>query len=432
VEQRVSTEDSSGQLLGNIGSPYGLAAASYILFLVAWVFPPTLYTRLLKEQDLLFLDFSSLLFYTSCVATFCLGVWICRYMEGASYQGRPRAVMAANPVLFFLVPVGLLTILCVIFLIQLGGRIDVVGLLAASQGEAIKQTEEPGSAIEGRWDMVPPMLTAMLAWAYFRMRQMNLSGMSSVLCNIILLAGLLANLAIDIARVDRAQLMPLIIGMIAVYIYFKTRDSGASALRLSVMAFGAVIAVLGIFIMLSVSRGIQGVDSLLASLLGYTVVSYNRMAALMSGSMHYGFQSSGVYVLPFLSQSGGLNSIVPFSSVFGWPTARDLWRSEFISTAQAGLNPGFIWSGAFGYLFSDLGWYTVVYLFFYGLFCGYCWVKFKNATTFGVVTYPWVIFSVLFWFGVNMLPYDRILNYFELFLILYFYDKWFLYEPDPE
>jgi len=429
----VSTEEGGGgQLLGNIMSPYGLAAASYTLFLVAWIFPPALYTRLLKEQDLLFMDLTSFLFFTSCVLTFCLGVWVCRYMEGASYQGRPQAVAANNPVLFFLLPVGLLTVLCVIFLIQIGGRIDVVGLLSASQGEAIKQTEEPGAAIEGRWDMVPPMLTAVLAWAYFRLRQMSLSGMSSVLCYGILLVGLLANMAIDVSRMDRAQLMPLIVGMFAVYIYFKIRDSGASALKLALIAFGFLFAVLAVFTVLSASRGIQGVESLMATLLGYTVVSYNRLAALLSGSMHYAFQSSGVYLFPFLSQSGSLNSIIPFTSIFGWPIARDLWRTEFISTAQAGLNPGFIWSGVFGYLYSDLGWYTVVYIFFYGLFCGFCWVKFKNAATFGVVTYPWVIFSVLFWFGVNMLAYDRILNYLELFLVLYWYDRWFLYEPDTE
>ena len=418
------------QVLSNITSPYGVATASYALFVIAWLFPPTLYTYFLKEQDLLFLNMTCFFFYTSCVITFCLGVWACRYVQGSSQHGLPATITASSPVLLILIPLGLATVLCLEYLVQIGGRIDFISLLASSQGDAIKQSEEPGAVIAGRWDMVPPMLTAVLGWAYFRVRQLEIRGRTKLICYTMIILATLVNIANDVARVDRAQLMPLVASLIIVFIFFKTRSATTTMFRLVLLGAGALTIVIAVFMFLSLSRGIVSTDALVSSLLGYTTVSYNRLAALILGSMHYAYEGSGVYVIPFLSQSAGLNKVFPFGETFGWPGARELWRSEFLSTAQAGLNPGFIWSGTFGYLYSDLGWYTVLYTFFYGLFSGYCWVKFKTGKAFGVIIYPWVAFSVLFWFGVNFLFYDRLLNYIELFVVLAWYERLFLHEPN--
>jgi hypothetical protein len=80
-----------------------------------------------------------------------------------------------------------------------------------------------------------------------------------------------------------------------------------------------------------------------------------------------------------------------------------VYFSEFSSIAAGGLNPGFNWSGAFGYIYADLGWWTPIYLLPVGMFVGFLWRSFQRQSVVGIVLYPWAGFSILFWFGWNVL-----------------------------
>jgi hypothetical protein len=408
----------------NVASPVTLALVSSSLFAFGWVFPPGLYTAYLREPDWLFLNPVCLLYFSLCVAGFFAGVYFSRYVKGASFDGPPPPISTVSAFSYLGFPLITMTVLCGIYLLLLGARVDFIALLVSQQGSSLKMVDENGTGVANRWQMVHVLLTATLGWAQYRALQLKFPQGSRGIFWIIFSAGWLVDAATSIALVDRTQLMPLIANTVIIAIFFKTRGKRISFFRLAAFALVSMLALVGTFLLLSFLRGSLVVNSLMGSLLGYTIVSYNRMAALLLGAMHYNYEGKGVYLVPFLSGSAGLNRIIPFNDIFGWPTARELWRTEFASVAQSGLNPSYIWSSIFGYLYSDIGWFTPFYMFFYGLFCCYFWIKFKTGKAIGLVVYPWVAFGIMFWLGVNFVPYDRLLNYIEIGLLLTWYDEY--------
>jgi len=407
----------------NAASPTLIALCSCAIFAFAWVFPPDLYSVYLGEVDWVFLNPLTLLYFGLCVGGFFCGVYFSRYIKGASFNSEPPQISSGSPFSYLTLPLIALTILCGIYLILLGVRVDFVALLASQQGSSLKMADENGTGLANRWQMVHVFLTAALGWAQYRALQLKLSNAKRTIFWIIFSIGWLVDAATSVALVDRTQLMPLMASTVLIAIFFGTRGRKVRFLRVAAFASLSMLAIVGTFLLLSFLRGSLLMGSLMRSLLGYTIVSYNRIAALLMGAMHYGYEGKGVYLMPLLSGSEGINKIIPFKDMFGWPTARELWHTEFASVAQSGLNASYIWSSIFGYLYSDIGWFTPFYMFFYGLFCCYFWIKFKNGKALGLVVYPWVAFGIMFWVGGNLLPYDRLLNYVEMGLLLTWYDS---------
>ena len=309
-----------------------------------------------------------------------------------------------------------------------GGNIGA--MLLSGQGDALKAAGEDAVDPNAGWDLALIMQTIVTGWTYFRFRQMELLPSAARIFKILLAIAVGVDALSGIAVVDRTQLMPLLISLGTVYFFFSGLNEDGRPLRQLLRLGGGLCSIVGVFSLMSMMRGAGRVRLLVISLLGYTVASYNRLAALVDGTMHYKFEHSGVYLIPFLENSGTINKIFPFNVIFGWPPLfRDLWRSEFVSVAMAGLNPTYIWSGSFGYIYSDLGWWAPVYLLFLGAFAGLAWSSFRRGETFGIVCYPWVAFSILFWIGVNFLFYDRFLHYLEAAILLSIYDRYMLRSP---
>jgi hypothetical protein len=193
--------------------------------------------------------------------------------------------------------------------------------------------------------------------------------------------------------------------------------------RLALNCVGFVFLIFASFIGLQLARGASQLDTLLGSALGYTVVSYNRMAAMLLGALHYAYVGKGAYLVAFLLQNDRLGGI---REQMGLPTAYGLWLTEFPSLNAAGMNAYYNWASVFGYLFSDLGWWTPVYMFAAGLLAGHLWSRFRAGATVGIVLYPWMAFWILFWFGWNLLLDARGIVLIEIGILLVVYDKLFL------
>jgi hypothetical protein len=107
---------------------------------------------------------------------------------------------------------------------------------------------------------------------------------------------------------------------------------------------------------------------------------------------------------------------------FGWPTYFLIWQSEFLSVHAAGLNKAFIWSGVFGYVYSDLGWFAPLYIFFTGLVVAWFWSLFQRGQTLGIVIYPWLAYWILFWSGSNVILDFHVIELAVLPLSIGFYE----------
>jgi hypothetical protein len=216
--------------------------------------------------------------------------------------------------------------------------------------------------------------------------------------------------------------MPFIAGLMAITLFRVGFDSSAKPWRIVVISVFAGAGALGLFLLLSFVRGDQSVHELVGSLLGYTLASYNRLAALLLGSLHYQYEGKGAYLFPYLVDSQKINDLLGLREVFGWPTSSELWQSEFSSTMAAGLTSSYIWAGAFGYVYADLGWLAPLYLLAVGLGAGHLWRMFCRGHVIGVVLYPWMAFSILFWIGWNILLTNWLITLVMATACLWTYD----------
>jgi hypothetical protein len=412
-------------VIQNIVSPSGLALVSYCIFLFAWVFPSGMYTEYIHERDLMFLDPLSFVFYTSCVAAFLLGVRASRFVVSGT-RNSVAAISVRNPLLYLAIPVFLSLVWCSIYLKMLDGKLDFVALLLSQQGESIKAAGQFGALGVGIWSSGLFMLTAALWWSSVRVKQLQPTGIANHAFRILFFVGVIVDVITCVATVDRTNLMPLIAGLSVTYLFGKTVSKNIKILRLVTLGLSSAAGVIGVFLLVSFLRGTIAIKGLMMLLLGYTIVSYNRMAALLLGVMYDSYQGRGVYLFPILRENETLNRIFHFNDRFDWPSAWGLWSSAFSSVASAGLNPGFNFYSVFGALYSDLGWLTLGYLFLIGVLVGYIWWKFRAGKTFAIVLYPWCAFCILFWVGYNVMFDGRVAELLKMAVALTVYDKFML------
>jgi hypothetical protein len=210
-------------------------------------------------------------------------------------------------------------------------------------------------------------------------------------------------LASSTLSLSRGDVMPMFAGTVILFLLRKHIDGKLKLL--SVLKFAAIFAAstAALFVSFSLLRGSAGPDTLIADTLGYTIAAYNRLAAVLDGRLRYPYSGRGLYISGFVAFNKTFNTIFHVNQLFAWPDFDTAWRSEFSAVSSAGLDGRMIWSGAFGYVFSDLKWASPLLLFIYGLVTGWAWRLLKLGKTAGVVLYPWCAFCVLFWFGTNYL-----------------------------
>jgi hypothetical protein len=408
-------------ILRNLVSPYGLAMASCCLFIFAWAFPPGFYTRYALEPDLLHRNTTVLVFFSICVAAFLSGVRLMGFRGDTDpVWVRPKLQFRSDSVLMYLlVPLVLTGAFCFIYLVLITGSINFVALVFSRQGDVIKQSIT-GRPATGYWGSTLFLLTAALWWAAYRSTQVKLNGTSKRIYRVVFLSCFAVDGMTCLATFDRTNLMPLLAGIAVIYFFFKTSGSGVKLVRLALSSFLAVLAILSAFVALQIARGSARVDGVIASVFGYTIVSYNRLAALMLGVMHYAYRGKGGYLVAFLTENERFHAI---REQMGLPNSYQLWLSEFPSVQMSGLNSAYNWAGVFGYLYSDVGWWTPLYLCAAGIIAGFLWSRFRAGTTFGIVLYPWMAFWILFWFGWNLLLDARGVVLIEASVLFFIYDR---------
>ncbi|AXC12780.1 hypothetical protein ACPOL_3495 [Acidisarcina polymorpha] len=406
-------------------SPYALAIPPFLLFLFAWVFPPSLYTHYIREPDLMYLNPGALVYFILCLIAFLAGV---KAVSILGFQG-PRGSLekiklrTSSPLSYLAKPLFVTGSACFFYMLLIGAKFNFISLLLSQQGNVMKQAHisaANGPDANGRWGASLFLLTGVLWWAWYRASQLNLRKASKRAFNVLFIICCLIDLFTCLATVDRTNLMPYIAGLSITALFLKTRASDARPGKLIVTTLISAGAVIGSFLALQFARGASHFDAFVTSMLGYTIVSFNRLAAFVDGSLHSAYEGRGAYVFAFLLQNGrfaGLRHTLQLPTSFG------LWTSEFPALEEAGLNHSFNWAGVFGYLYSDLGWWTPVYTFAIGMLAGYAWYCFKSGKTIGIVLYPWVCFWILFWFGWNLLFDARGIALFQAAVLLYIYDK---------
>lgn len=231
----------------NLVSPCALALISYAVFLFAWVFPPSLYTGYINEPDLMFLDPTTIAFFSLCTVAFCLGALAIKLFQRPLDQPVRCSVSGCSTLTFLTLPLALAIGASVIFLILFGANLNFLRLLMSNQGSSIKLALHSGAANEGGWVHAVLYLHAVLWWALYRAMQLRLKGPERVGFLLAFGTGCFVELLICTATVSRGALIPLIVGLLTVYFAKAVRRQEMGPLRLVFVSVASLAFVVSIF-----------------------------------------------------------------------------------------------------------------------------------------------------------------------------------------
>lgn len=390
------------RFLNNIVSPYGLAFFSYAVFLMGCLVPPSIYQRHMHEPDLMFLNPAVILFYTLCVAAFLAGVWFfqTQLMPGL---GRPKPLrIRISTGTFLLLPlfVGITTsALSSMLLIRKNPTLLV--MLAAQQGGQLRGLDGSGLEFDGTLRSAIFFLIGVIWWVYWRSHDLPASKFQRTLIRIGLGLSVLTVFISASLTISRQPFVVATAGLAILYLLRKVMDKKLT--WRSVIKTVGVIAAAGAFFFVLVSwvRGASADGSQVDAFVGYTIASYNRMAAVVDGSLHYQSAGKGIYLSNFLVFNETLNRVVPVRKLMDAPDYFDWWASDFAAVGRAGLDASLIYSGMFGDIFVELGWFAPMYVLGYGLLYGFTWRSIHRGQLFGILLYPYFAHLITFWFGTN-------------------------------
>lgn len=372
----------------------------------------------------MFGDVVALVFYTVCVGSFFLGL-LCVEKHNPIRLGQyERSILPRfSPTVFLLLPLSAALALNLVSIYMLiTNNPLLLMLLFAGQGSELKEMVETKDTLGS----ATTMLMGIVWWAWWRYGQFSFSSLAGrILVPFVLILSSLSLVASAVLKFGRYELMPVIIGLALVFLLHKIVVYKVTFGWLFRRGLLIVIGVIGIFMLFSLARGEIGLSENVATLLGYSLASYNRLSALLNGSMDYPYAGKGVYLFSFVGDSGMLNKLYPFKSLLNFPDFFNVYLSEFSATWSAGLNGKYMWAGTFGYVFAELGWFSPVYVVILGVLYGLVWRAFKMERAFGLVLYPWFAFNILFWVGSNMLLDSRIVALLITALVLGTYEKIF-------
>jgi hypothetical protein len=377
----------------------------------------------MHEPDLMFLDPAAILFYTLCVAGFLCGVRFMDWLFPCALVERKLSTRI-SPMAFLLTPLILGIAAANIITVYLIKSYPIILLsLLTQQGGDLKNTL--AFDVDGHLALVPLALVGITWWALSRYSDLDLQGWKRRMTKSFIFVAVLSVILSSTVTLSRSILMLALAGLAISFLIRRTARGQASAKLIFGSVAAIAVAVPLLFMAFSLLRGAEGWDEQVTTLFGYTVASYNRLAAIVNGRLHYPFSGHGMY----LSGAAAHSRLLPLSRLMNLPDSLDVWESEFGAISIAGLKGNLIWSGTFGYIFSELGWFSFPFLFGYGMLYSVVWNWTKRWGVFGVVLYPWFGFCTLFWLGTNYLfdqPAEILL---AVALTLAIYERVFVKHP---
>ncbi|HIC7891127.1 TPA: O-antigen polymerase [Citrobacter freundii] len=401
-------------------SPLFAVIISTVVFFIAWCFPKDTYVSLISEKNYINFDQLSLLFYIVNILFFLFGYSILkdRVRERAVIY---NSVLSVSLYLVFPILVSIvLSVISITLLIKQNPFI--LQYLIAGDGFNIKRELDLKNTIA----QAAQFSISIVLWALFVFNnlkdQMSASGRITIKLLIYIL--FLVCFLNAVFKMARFEIIPLILGYMVIFINHKYKSKSNYQLLKYLFAFFIVVVTL--FAIFSILRGGSSAEAILGSVLGYTITSYNHMAALLNGALHYFDPGIGYYIATFLSY-------IPLAgdgfttNVLGWASPEYVRLQEFNDSSQGGLNDKFIWLTTFGYVWVSLKYLTPLFMFFYGFFAKIAWVSFKNNLIWGVFLYPWIFFSIIFWLGSNIVIQQPLISVIGAFVFIKMYDfvfKW--------
>lgn len=379
-------------------APIGLALISYVFFLVMTIVPPHLYEGIMREDDLIFLNPAANLFVAMCILSFIAGVLLFTRLRGQSRSTPrlPRRPISRMGIILPLVAATALNVLSLALLVKNNPEILFEWLRSGAVVKTIMHNTDSTKLTLGGAE---PLAFGICCWGLWRLLDREKAfGRADWGLRAVFSVSFLFAVYVSVITLNRATLLPGFFGVLAAFIIHKHKDSHTPLRKYAASMGKAMMAIMGIFVLFAFLRGSSGPTLLIQNVVGYTGASYNRLAAVLDGSLIYPYGGTGIFAFNFLDSLPLLHNLINIGRLLGMPEVKVEWLSEFPAVARTGLDGLFIWSSAFGYVYSDLGWWlTVLYFFFVGVFSSSLWMSLNRGRSAGIILYPFVAFSILAW-----------------------------------
>ena len=224
--------------------PYGMTLISLLLFLLAFVFPPSLYSSYIQEPDFVFLDPASLVFFLMCTLGFLLGLMFVDFvfpLQSFTYERRKTRF---SPMWFFLLPLVAGTALMVLSIVLLlRNNTYLLELLSTAEGEQIKSVG--GIELDGTLVQAFPVLLGIVLWAIWRKDQFNIQGWRRSAVQWAIFVATLAMLVSSTLKLARGDLMPIIAGLGILFVlrrFINGKLTLASIVKSASILAGSIVA----------------------------------------------------------------------------------------------------------------------------------------------------------------------------------------------
>lgn len=417
-----------------IFSPLAASVVSILIALIALVTPPGMYSALLDERNLVFLSPDVFLFVMLCFLGFIVG-----YLIGNSAPKRTEIDQAGllsegHQLLRSVRVVSGVSIVLTMANVYLLTRL-ISGFSVGTMVRLLGETEELRVAVLGsmkslsgfRWILgMTSTATCWGLWTYYQCRGRVRTRVQRVLGLLVFLAGSSSALVVFVTQ-KRTPLLSFAAGLVLTYFLNKYRESGISLRKIVLTSTLFILLAVGYF---GVSQSIRTGDSVgdtQAYAVGYFVGSYNRLAAIMDGSLYMGspggyYWTEWIWQAPFLQGWSGIEEAA--ERLFGdTPTVGAAERTDDIW--RAGLRRNFTAVTAFGQSYVDFGWFGFLPFIPYGFLSGALWRLFKRHNFWGIVLYPTVFWSLIDWRGLLGITRSTVWQVLFIAIVLWF----FIYRP---
>jgi hypothetical protein len=397
-------------------SPYGATIFPLFLLVVAFLFPPSIYTHFVKEPDYMFLNINMLSFGLLCTLFYYMGIFIFSYKPFINVNLSVIKITVSR--FTYIILISLLTIilplvsilLFFVYFFKVSG-ISMLQILILGSGQLIKNYL-PEIHIPLGLGAIPTFIMGFEFWLLYQIYSLNKTTViysKKKLKFLKFTVFLSASLFIleSIITVGRTGLIIFIIGWLMIYSYFNRVKIFSKLVKI-------FFVILILFFLTSLLRWSSDNVNIVGKLLGYTIADFNRMALMIDGRLSY--VSAGIprifYLLPIFK--------IPLTNI-GFIKIQDYAFLSLMAVGNAGLNASYNMATLFGGMFQAIGMWTPIYFLLLGFIGSRLFQSFKRGKIFGIVLYPLFYSSVALWMvDVNFFVVN-FFYYFYAFIILVLY-----------
>lgn len=400
-------------------SPMACLMATVIIFIASVIIPSGYYSELMQEANYMFGNVKLIGFFVIHVLFYVSGLFLARNFFKMDLNGGVK-IYNFKLTLYLLLAFIFLSVYSAYIII--GNNPSILINLISGDGAETKDTLDSTGAL----GLSNPILLAVLSWSLVEIN--NLSNVSRLKVYIYRASAYVAFLVLLFSfsiKLSRFELMPLFFSVICIYLLNNDYKYNA---KKSIYAFLFTILFLFIvvFVLFSYLRGVSDFEGHLVSFLGYGPASYNRLAALLDGNINFPYAGTGSYAFAFLLNFPIVGDFLEIRSIFNLPTSFDVWRSEFYAISSSGLDSSFNWISALGYIYADISFFSLGYIFILGLINRWLWCEFVKKSPYGIILYPWFAFCTIFWFGFNYVVFPKVVIFILVAMFVDLYNRKFI------